>query len=310
MRHLPKIYTYLPLLALIMQMGAGPSFGAEADSQAEHHPDRQGRAEPPRERNVNGPRGNGRSEQAQERPEHHSERREPRPESHPQPGRDRRERIEPERGENRGAERFRESVRPELRHPVEAPRRVEPRRVERSPERGDLHPNRANVRPDRVQAPPSRVSSRTEPARTTRAYPTQVPSRQESRTWWDRGGWRNGAWQPHSAWRDHRTSRWEADHRTWSQRGGYGGYCIPRAQFQGWFGTQHWFRIPSRPVIYQGYPRFWYRNYWFFIVDPWPDFWGEDWYLDDDVYIDYTIDGYYLFSRRHPGVSLAVAVSL
>ncbi len=77
-----------------------------------------------------------------------------------------------------------------------------------------------------------------------------------------------------------------------------------------WFGDRHPFRISSRPVIYYGYPRFWYRNYWFFIVDPWPEFWGEDWYLDGDVYLEYTFDGYYLRSHRHPGVSLAVAISI
>ncbi|HJW72556.1 MAG TPA: hypothetical protein VJ486_06830 [Geothrix sp.] len=144
----------------------------------------------------------------------------------------------------------------------------------------------------------------------TRAYPSRTQSPRESRAWWARGTWRRDAWQPHPTWRDHGTTRWEADHRTWSQRGGYAGYCIPRQQFQVWFGDRHWFRIPSRPVIYEGYPRFWYRSYWFYLVDPWPDFWGEDWYLDDDVYIDYVYDGYYLHSRRYPGMSLAIAISL
>ena len=41
----------------------------------------------------------------------------------------------------------------------------------------------------------------------------------------------------------------------------------------------------------------------------WPEFWSDHWYANDDVYIDYN-DGYYLHNRRHPGVSLAISVSL
>ena len=45
------------------------------------------------------------------------------------------------------------------------------------------------------------------------------------------------------------------------------------------------------------------------LVDPWPGSWAENWYADDDVYIDYD-DGYYLYNRRYPGVRLAIVVSL
>jgi len=62
-------------------------------------------------------------------------------------------------------------------------------------------------------------------------------------------------------------------------------------------------------MIHMGYPRFRYGNYWFLIVDPWPEFWSENWYADDDVYVDYN-DGYYLQNRRHPGVSIAISVSM
>ncbi len=47
----------------------------------------------------------------------------------------------------------------------------------------------------------------------------------------------------------------------------------------------------------------------FLLVDPWPEYWAEDWYATDDVYIDYD-DGYYLYNRRYPNVRLAIAVSL
>ncbi|MBI3132542.1 MAG: hypothetical protein HYZ13_14600 [Acidobacteria bacterium] len=63
-------------------------------------------------------------------------------------------------------------------------------------------------------------------------------------------------------------------------------------------------------MIYGGYPRFRHHGFWILIVDPWPEFWLDTWYLDDDLYIDFTLDGYYLYSRRHPGISLAIAITL
>jgi hypothetical protein len=32
-----------------------------------------------------------------------------------------------------------------------------------------------------------------------------------------------------------------------------------------------------------GYPRFQYGGFWLSVVDPWPEYWSEDWY-DNDVY--------------------------
>jgi hypothetical protein len=63
-------------------------------------------------------------------------------------------------------------------------------------------------------------------------------------------------------------------------------------------------------VIYQGYPRFRCGGYWFLIVDPWPEFWLDDWYRTDEVYIDFFGDGYYLFNPRYPGIRVAVTVFL
>ena len=62
-------------------------------------------------------------------------------------------------------------------------------------------------------------------------------------------------------------------------------------------------------MLFGGYPRFQYNGYWFSLLDPWPEYWSDDWYDNDDVYIDYYNDGYYLFNRRHPGVGIAVSVS-
>jgi len=57
-----------------------------------------------------------------------------------------------------------------------------------------------------------------------------------------------------------------------------------------------------------GYPRFQYGGYWFSVVDPWPEYWPEDWYDNDDVYIEYFDDGYYLCNRRYPGDRIAISV--
>jgi len=65
----------------------------------------------------------------------------------------------------------------------------------------------------------------------------------------------------------------------------------------------------ARPVIVDGYPRFRHGGYWFVIVDPWPAYWGDDWYENDDLYIDYEGDGYYLHDRRDPDAAIAVTVS-
>ena len=61
--------------------------------------------------------------------------------------------------------------------------------------------------------------------------------------------------------------------------------------------------------MYMGYPRFWYSGFSFLLVDPWPEYWAENWYDTDDVYIDYD-EGYYLYNRRSPSIRLAISVVL
>jgi hypothetical protein len=75
-----------------------------------------------------------------------------------------------------------------------------------------------------------------------------------------------------------------------------------------YFGSQHFFRIHSRPVIYMGYPRFDYGGYSFLLLDPWPEYWSDNWYDNDDMYIDNTGDGYYLYNRRYPQDRIALNV--
>jgi hypothetical protein len=106
-----------------------------------------------------------------------------------------------------------------------------------------------------------------------------------------------------------RSQNWSSDHRTWAQRGGYGGYYIPQAQFSVSFGSQHYFRLGGVPVMYMGYPQFSYGGFSFLMVDPWPGDWPGDWYSSDDVYVDYD-DGYYLYNRSYPQERLAITIRL
>jgi hypothetical protein len=103
-------------------------------------------------------------------------------------------------------------------------------------------------------------------------------------------------------WQQRRATRWDSEHRSWQQRGGYQGYRVPDDYFRGHYGRGHEFRVYSLPFMFEGgYPRFQYNGYWFTMMDPYPEYWGADWYQTDDVYVDYYGDGYYLFNRRYPG---------
>ncbi|MFZ0633305.1 MAG: hypothetical protein WA399_03910 [Acidobacteriaceae bacterium] len=114
-----------------------------------------------------------------------------------------------------------------------------------------------------------------------------------------------------AAWQQHRAGNWQSDHRTWQQRGGYHGYRIPDDRFRGYFGPDHGFRIQGLPfMVVGGYPRFQYDGYWLSVVDPWPADWGNDWYDNDQVYVGYVDNGYYLYNRSYPGVGIAVSISM
>jgi Tfp pilus assembly protein FimT len=113
-----------------------------------------------------------------------------------------------------------------------------------------------------------------------------------------------------SAWQQHGSQHWDSDHRNWQQRGGYRGYRIPDDRYRGYFGPDHGFRISGLPfMVVGGYPRFQYEGYWISLVDPWPEYWGNDWYDNDDVYVNYVDNGYYLYNRRYPSAGVAVNIS-
>lgn len=112
-------------------------------------------------------------------------------------------------------------------------------------------------------------------------------------------------------WQRQRARDWRFEHRTWQQRGGYHGYRIPEERFRVYFGRRHWFRVHEVPVVVvEGAPRFQFGGYWFTVVDPCPETWSPVWYRTDDVYIDYVNDGYYMYNRQHPGIAIAINVSL
>ena len=114
-----------------------------------------------------------------------------------------------------------------------------------------------------------------------------------------------------AAWERHRAHDWKSEHRDWNQRGGYNGYRIPEDRYRGYFGLGHAFRIYSYPVVVVGgYPRFQYGGFWFSVVDPWPEYWSDDWYDNDYMYIEYYGDGYYLYNSRYPQDRIAISVSV
>jgi hypothetical protein len=117
--------------------------------------------------------------------------------------------------------------------------------------------------------------------------------------------------QQQVAWRGDRANSWQSEHRTWQQRGGYSGYRVPEDRFRGFYGQGHGFRIYTLPVVFVGgHRRFQYGGYWFGLIDPWPEYWDNDWYDNDDVYVDYYNDGYYLYNRRYPDDRIAIAFYL
>jgi hypothetical protein len=84
----------------------------------------------------------------------------------------------------------------------------------------------------------------------------------------------------------------------------------PADCYRGYFGIDHGFRIGGLPfLVVGGYPRFQYNGYWISAVDPWPEYWGDNWYDNDDVYVAYVDNGYYMYNRRYPTSGVAISIS-
>jgi hypothetical protein len=185
----------------------------------------------------------------------------------------------------------------------------QPQRAQ-SPQQGRAQQQPSQQRaqsPQRGRSPQQPSQQRAQsPPQQSRSQPQRSP--EQARAWQQQKGWtQKGGWQGRGSWTQNRAQHWESDHRTWAQRGGYGGYYIPQNRFSIYFGSRHVFRIRTRPAIYMGYPRFAYGGFSFLLVDPWPEYWPENWYNTDDVYIDYD-DGYYLYNRRYPQIRLAITI--
>jgi flagellar motor protein MotB len=89
-----------------------------------------------------------------------------------------------------------------------------------------------------------------------------------------------------------------------AQPASQGGH-IPDDKFRAHFGRQHTVVI-RQPVIVEGQPRFQFGGYWFIISDPWP----AGWLYTDDCYVDYVDGEYFLFDLLHPGVRVALVVTM
>jgi len=131
---------------------------------------------------------------------------------------------------------------------------------------------------------------------------------QDNRSSWQ-GRDRHGDEEQRTFWQEHRAHSWRSEHHSWRERGGYRAYRIPDYQFRVYFGPDHPFRVyRTRVIVVGGYPRFEYGGLWFSVVDPVPEYWSDNWFDDDDVYIVYTDDGYYLCNRDYPDDRIAIAV--
>ena len=82
-------------------------------------------------------------------------------------------------------------------------------------------------------------------------------------------------------------------------------------RFRGYFGPDHGFRIYGQPFqVVGGYPRFQYGGYWFSLLIRGRNYWANNWYDTDDVYVTYVDNGYYLYNTRYPSVGIAISISL
>lgn len=82
------------------------------------------------------------------------------------------------------------------------------------------------------------------------------------------------------------------------------GKRIPDDHFRASFGRNHTFRLRREQVINNPRPVITHGGYSFELLEPWP----QEWSFDDDCYIDYMDDQYYLFNPVHPGMRIALIV--
>jgi hypothetical protein len=76
---------------------------------------------------------------------------------------------------------------------------------------------------------------------------------------------------------------------------------ISDAHYAAHFGSRHSFHVNRGDYDHR---RFEYGGYAFGFIDPWPIGWG----YSDDVYVEYTDGGYYMYDRVHPGVRISINI--
>src|SRR5215469_1075382 len=82
------------------------------------------------------------------------------------------------------------------------------------------------------------------------------------------------------------------------------GKRIPDDRFRASFGPRHTFRLRRDEVINNPRPVITYGSYSFELLEPWPAVWS----FDDDCYIDFLDNQYYLFDPAHSGMRIALVV--
>jgi hypothetical protein len=281
--------------AMLLMMGlAVPSFAARQDQKEEPHP------APPAHQDHPQPA--------------HQEHQQPAHQAHPPQA------AHPERpaGQPPQHQQAPQPSRPERQAPAQAPPQAQPQhqapaQAEHHEHRGPqqqhppAHPPQGATQPTPQQAPPPRTYNGSQHGGTHNNPQQQHNNPQQQHNY---HGAQQNPQQVRSEFQHSHAHSWQSQHRTWGQRGGYHGYRIPTQRFGVYFGRPHPFRIWGLPLQFvSGYPSFQYDGYWVTLVDPWPEFWPSDWYQTDDVYLDYTDDGYYLYdvTRGGPGIACEVA---
>ena len=84
-------------------------------------------------------------------------------------------------------------------------------------------------------------------------------------------------------------------------RGGNEHGRISNDHYAARFGSEHRFHVSRRDYDHR---RFRYGGYAFGFIDPWPIGWG----YSDDVYVEYTDGGYYMYNHVQPGVRISVDI--
>ena len=102
----------------------------------------------------------------------------------------------------------------------------------------------------------NKAAKRDKPAGQQQKQSPQPPpqrSVEQARMWQQRRGWlqQGGGWKGREAWQQARADKWSSEHRTWAQRGGYGGFYVPPDRWAMSFGDQHSFRL-TRPTNRDG----------------------------------------------------------